>query len=219
MARPIIRIGDGATARWLWGVRQLQLGLRYASHLLESGTWAKAKLRSPEARAWVDEEVGRRGLAFEVEIGELAEARGWLAFVNRPMTEFGAAGKLGDLDVLAVSPDGATWIVIECKWFGGARSPREVTSWLQDYHGHDGDKLDRHLKRVAWIRENAAAVAKRLRLAAPVQILGRIVTTTSAPLSYVRELPEDAAVLTRRTLGEALHHLLNPDDLDLDLEE
>ncbi len=29
MARPIIRIGDGATARWLYGVRQLQMGLHY----------------------------------------------------------------------------------------------------------------------------------------------------------------------------------------------
>jgi hypothetical protein len=122
------------------------------------------------------------------------------------MTEFGAAGKLGDLDVLAVSPDGATWLVIECKWFGGARSPREMASWLQDYHGNDGDKLDRHLKRAAWIRENAAAVAKRLKLAAPIRILGRVVTTTPAPLSYVRELAEDATVLTRRTLGKVLQH-------------
>ncbi|WP_439576120.1 hypothetical protein [Phreatobacter sp.] len=206
MTRPIIRIGEGAAARWTYGVRQLQMGLHYASHLLESGTWAKAKLRSPEARAWVDAEVGRRGLAFEVEIGELTEARGWRAFVNRPMTEFGAAGKLGDLDVLAVSPDSATWIVIECKWFGGARSPREVASWLQDYHGHDGDKLDRHLKRTAWIRENATTVAKRLKLDPPGRILGRIVTTTPAPLSYVRAMPNDAAVLTRRTLEEVLQH-------------
>ncbi|WEK39817.1 MAG: hypothetical protein P0Y50_14975 [Candidatus Brevundimonas colombiensis] len=204
MVRPIIRIGDGATARWLYGVRQLQMGLQYASHLLETGTWAKSKLHSAEARAWVDAEVGRRGLAFEVEIGELAEAKDWRTFVNRPMTELGAARKLGDLDVLAVSADGATWIVIECKWFGGARSSREVASWLQDYHGHDGDKLDRHLKRVAWIRENATAVANRLKLATPIRILGRVVTTTPAPLSYLRELPQDAAVLTRRTLKEIL---------------
>jgi hypothetical protein len=47
MARPIIRIGDGPTARWLYGVRQLQMGLHYASHLLESGTWAKAKAALP----------------------------------------------------------------------------------------------------------------------------------------------------------------------------
>lgn len=206
MTRPIIRVGEGAAARWIYGVRQLQMGLHYASHLLESGTWAKAKLRSPEARAWVDAEVGRRGLTFEVEIGELAEARGWRAFVNRPMREFGAAENLGDLDVLAISPDGATWIVIECKWFGGARSPREAASWLQDYHGHDGDKLDRHLKRAAWIRENAATVAKRLKLQPPCRILGRIVTTTPAPLSYVRTLPKDAAVLTRRTLEVALRN-------------
>lgn len=207
MTRPIIRIGEGSAARWIYGVRQLQLGLQYASHLLESGTWGKAKLRSPEARAWADAEVGRRGLAFEHEIAEIAKAKGWRTFVNRPMTEIGAASKLGDLDVLAIDPDGTTWIVIECKWFGGARSSREVASWLQDYHGHDGDKLDRHLKRTAWIRENATTVAKLLKLDPPKLILGRIVTTTPAPLSYVRALPEDAEVLTRRTLKGALQNI------------
>ena len=51
MVRPIIRTGDGATARWIYGVRQLQMGLLYTSHLLKSGTSAKSKLRSSEARA------------------------------------------------------------------------------------------------------------------------------------------------------------------------
>ncbi|WP_191558965.1 NERD domain-containing protein [Brevundimonas aurantiaca] len=210
MVRPLIRIANGADDRLVYGVRQLKMGLHYAAHLLETATWDKSKLRSEEARAWVDAEVNRRGLAFEHEIGDRVRERSWSAFVNEPMTRIGAPAKLGDLDVLAVSPDGAIWMVIECKWFGRASSSREVASWLQDYHGHDGDKLDRHLRRTAWIRENAAKVAEHLKIPAPERVLGRIVTTTPAPLSYVRALPEDADLLTRRTLLAALAEVETP---------
>ena len=119
----------------VYGVRQLEMGIRYASTLLELGIWPKEKLFSSTAKAYVDREVNRRGDAFEVEVAKLAEGAGWRVFRALAMTRLGASKKLGDIDVLAISPDGAIWIIIECKWFGsGPHPPR-------------GSELDSRLSR------------------------------------------------------------------------
>ena len=116
------------------------------------------------------------------------------------MTRLGASKKLGEIDVLAVSAGGTVWVVVECKWFGAARTPREVAAWMQDFHGRDGDKLHKHLQRCNWIEANSAMVAQRLRLAPPQRILRRLVTTSPVPLAYVNEVPAQTNVRTERQL-------------------
>lgn len=204
MLRPLVRLDDGPDPEVLFGARQLHMGFEYASTLLETGIWAKAKLQTPEAKAYVDTEINRRGDAFEAEVADLVRSAGWSAIPAQTMTRFGGDKALGDLDVLAVSPDGSVWVAIECKWFGAARTPREVANWLQDYHGRDGDKLDRHLKRAAWIDGHRDAVASALGLRLPDRMTGRIVTTTRPPLAFVSRLPPEAAVLTRKELVAGL---------------
>jgi hypothetical protein len=204
MLRPVLILSDEADPLLIYGVRQLDMGFNYASMLLERGIWPKGKLQSAAARAYVDVEINRRGDAFEQEIAALVEATGWRAFSGLAMKRFGAPKRLGDLDVLAVSPDGAVWIVIECKWFGAARTPREIANWLQDYHGKADDKLDRHLKRHAWIDRNRNSVAMALDLKLPEQVLGRVATTNPVPLAFKEGLPPEATVMTRRQLPESL---------------
>lgn len=126
---------------------------------------------------------------------------GWKAIELLVMKRLGAPKQLGDLDVLGVSEDGHRWWVIECKWFGAARTPREIANWLQDFRGHDGDKLDRHLKRLAWIREHREDVAAQLELPClPLAIEAKIVTTSPVPLELQKHLPADSDVLTKRDL-------------------
>jgi hypothetical protein len=100
----------------------------------------------------------------------------------------------------AASPDTETWIVIECKWFGAARTPREIANWLQDFHGHDGDKLHKHLRRYAWIVANIEKVMNSLGLTRPQHIQSRVVTTLPVPLAFTMDLSPDTEVWTKREL-------------------
>jgi hypothetical protein len=206
MLRPVLIVpGRVCDPLLIFGVRQIDMGVRYASTLLETGGWPKEKLSSEAGRVYIDQEVNRRGRAFEVEVAELMRRGGWKAIESLLMKRLGAPKQLGDLDVLAVSKDGRRWWVIECKWFGAARTPREIANWLQDFRGHDGDKLDRHLKRLAWIREHRKLVTAQLELpSVPEAIEPKIVTTSPVPLELQKHLPSDSDVLTKRNLIDLL---------------
>lgn len=95
-------------------------------------------------------------------------------------------------------------MVVESKWFGQARTAREVMNWMQGFHGKGGDKLDHHLKRVEWVQANSAQAAQRLGLATPARVLGRIVVPRPVPLAFVVEPPAGEDTLTRRQFAEAL---------------
>jgi hypothetical protein len=200
MMRPILITSKDDDPQLVYGVRQVGMAMQYVSHLFENGVWPLERLRSVEARAWVASECNRRGKAFEKEVAGVIAAGGWRTFCSLSMKRLGAPKKLGDLDVLAVSPDGDEWLVIECKWFGAARTAREVANWMQSYHGTGGDKLERHIRRHEWISDNKEDVAKRLGLVAATQVKGRIATTRPIPLSFTQNLPEQATVLTLREL-------------------
>lgn len=202
MLRPVMTFKDtNSRIMILFGVRQIGMGVQYASYLLEKGDWPPERLVSAEARAWIDLEGNRRGTAFEDEIHDTFQKAGWQAFKAVAMARFGASKELGDVDVLAVSPDGAQWRVVECKWFGAARTPREIDNWLQGFRGEKGDKLGRHLKRCAWVESNTATVAKVLKLKSqPQMIEPRIVTTIPVPIAILEGLPKGSEVMTRRQL-------------------
>jgi hypothetical protein len=205
MLRPVLVLSDEQDPILVYGIRQIDMGIHYASILLEKGIWPKHKLQSVKAQAYVDLEGNRRGTAFEQEIAKLVRDAGWRAFNAIPMRQLGAHQKLGDLDVLAVSPSGNTWIVIECKWFGAARTPREIANWLQGFHGHDGDKLHRHLQRFEWVQKHVIEIASALDLKMPAnRIVPRIVTTGPVPLAFRANLPAGSDVWTRRELAAAL---------------
>jgi hypothetical protein len=205
MLRPVLTIRDTSDdPSLIFGVRQLDVGIRYAATLLETGNWPSEKLSSAAARTYANEEVNRRGRAFEQEISEILRRGGWHVVESVPMKRLGAPKQLGDVDVLAVSSDNRRWWVIECKRFGAARTPREIANWLNDFRGHDGDKLDRHLKRCAWIRQHQHMVAERLKLpVVPNVIEPKIVTTSPVPLTLQKDLPPESDVLTKRELVAA----------------
>ena len=207
MLRPVLMVLDRPNDPLLvFGVRQIDMGVRYASTLLEAGGWPREKLSSDTARDYVDQEVNSRGNAFETEIAATVRGAGWQAIESTPMTQLGAAKQLGDLDVLGIDQGGRCWWVIECKRAGAARTPREIANWLNDFRGHDGDKLDRHLKRVEWIRKNRALVAARLGVSVvPDRIEPRIVSSFPVPLALQKNLPAGSDVLTKRELRERLN--------------
>lgn len=200
MVRPLVALDGSDDPDIAYGVRQVLVGAEYALLLFERGIWPKDKLVSARAKAFMDFEADRRGKAFEEETVAACQEAGWRVFSSLMMTRLGGTKKLGEIDVLAVSADGRTWLLCECKWFGAARTPREVSAWLQDFRGHDGDKLEKHLTRFEWVQGHKAEVARLLGLAVPDQILARVVTTRPVPLAFVEGLPAGADVRTIRQL-------------------
>ena len=198
MVRPLVALDGSDDPDIAFGVRQVLMGAEYALLLFERGIWPKDKLVSDEAKAFMDFEAARRGKAFEAETVAACQEAGWRALSSLMMTRLGGTKKLGEIDVLAVSPDGRTWLLCECKWFGAARTPREVSAWLQNFRGHDGDKLEKHLTRLKWVQARKAEVARILGLAVPDEILPRVVTTRPVPLAFVEGLPAGAEVRTIR---------------------
>ena len=199
--RPVLITSEESDPLLIYGVRQINMGVLYASTILESGVWPKDRLISTAARAYVDAEANRRGIEFESEIAALFRDAGWQTFSRIPMSQLGASPQLGDLDLLAVSPDEEQWWVVECKWFGAARTPREIANWLQDFHGEPGDKLYRHRRRFSWIQSHKCDVAAALKLRrVPAVVEPKIVTTSPVPLELFSRLPDGSNVLTRREL-------------------
>ena len=206
MVRPVMCLFGDSDPLLVYGVRQLDMGVRYSSILLEKGIWPKEKLQSRKAQAYVDSEGNRRGTEFERQIATVVRNAGWFAFEAVRMRRLRAPDQLGEVDILAISPAGDTWIVIECKWFGAARTPREVANWLQDFRGRGGDKLEKHLGRFEWIRKHVPEVSEALGIQAlPATIIPKIVTTSPVPLAFTANLPAGSEVLTRRELQVALN--------------
>jgi hypothetical protein len=204
MLRPVLVTGTGDDPLLIYGVRQLDLSMHYVSHLLENGVWLSDRLRSEEAKRFVYDVVAKRSDDFEAQIADLARSAGWQVFPNLFMKRLGAPKALGEIDLLAVHEPSGIWVVVECKWFGAARTAREVMNWMQDFHGKGGDKLDHHLQRAAWVSTNKAQAAQRLKLAEPRLVLGRIVTTRPVPLAFSSRLPAGADTLTKRQFVASL---------------
>jgi hypothetical protein len=204
MVRPVAIVSAEKDPLLIFGVRQLDMSVHYAAALLENGIWAKKKLRSPEAQSYVEQEIQRRGRLFEEEVAQTFSGAGWTVLAGRSMQSLGASLEFGDLDVLGISPDGESWFVVECKWFGAVRTPREIANWLQDFRGISGDKLDRHLRRFKWIQDNVSRLAKIIHVETPQQIQPVIVTKAPVPLAFMEDLPPEAKTWTIRELA---HHI------------
>lgn len=106
--------------------------------------------------------------------------------------------KLGDIDSLALDRAGDTVWIVEAKDLQVCRSLGETARRLSDYQGRTDDrgrpdKLRRHLNRVAFIRENAQLLCKRLGLSSTPTVKGLVVVRAPQPFADMAEkVGEDA---------------------------
>lgn len=204
MVRPVLIVDTSDDPLLIYGVRHLEFSGQYSAHLLEDAIWSRELLRSDIAKSFYDTVVAKRGDDFEAEIVNLARAAGWHVIPKLQMRRLGAPKGLGEIDALAVHHATGIWMVIECKWCGHARTAREVMNWMQGFHGKGGDKLDHHLQRVTWIKNNLEKSAKQLSLALPTRVIGQIVSTQPVPLAFAQTVTADVGTLTKRQFVEAL---------------
>ena len=97
---------------------------------------------------------------------------------------------LGDIDVLAWNSAGYVYVV-ECKRLLTALTPREVIQRLEDFRSsrEEKDSLGRHLRRIDWLRENPAAVAKVTALPIPkIRLVPLLVTSDIVPMQFFAEM-------------------------------
>jgi len=101
--------------------------------------------------------------------------------------------ELGDIDALAVSSDGKRVWVIEAKNLRLCRTETEAASRMQEYRGEmfvdrkgkqQPDKMLRHLRRVAYLREHRALLPVRLNLPAAPEIHGLLVVEAPQPMNF-----------------------------------
>ena len=200
---PLLAVGPAAVERAF--VHNLSGAL---TGNLQDRFWSSREMRSHVGRA-----ANRAGMAFNDGIAEDLRALGlpadasiapW-ACLNHKATP--TIKLLGDIDVLAFSPDrGHAW-VIEAKDIKLCRTLGETARRLSDYRGQlraggKPDNLLRHLDRVAYVRAHAADLAKRLKLDAVPQVHGLVVVDTPQPMIFVEANPSiDARFIRRRDLS------------------
>lgn len=151
---------------------------------------------SKEMRSYVGRAGGQSGLAFNDRVAEAVQAQGLSATSSvKPSgcLDHKATDQLkllGDIDVLAFTPDGRHAWVIEVKDIKLCRTLSETAKRLSDYRGvplKNGkpDNLLRHLNRVEYVRKHAADLARRNKLPTVPEVHGLVIVDVPQPMTFV----------------------------------
>lgn len=159
------------------------------------GTLQNEFWKSRAMRAFTGAAGARTGIEFNDEVAARVSQLGLTAWPSaKPAWALNTKAtpeveELGDVDVLAVSADGTRVWVIEVKDLKLCRTLGEVARRLAEYRGVTGakgrpDKMLRHLRRVTYVREHAAALVGRLKLSAPPKVSGLVVVRAPQPMAH-----------------------------------
>ena len=210
--RPVLIASTDDDPWIIYGVGQLHRAINYYFFLLDQGWWDPTMLTSETATAFVTEKNNQLGEEFERSVLAVLKQQGIDGKQGVPMTVLGGTEVQGDVDVLAWDLKSRILVVIECKRLKAARTPREIGNRLREFRGETGDRLNRHLERVRWIRANVEGVASRLNLSiCPSRVRQLLVTDHPVPMAYREGLPvtaEDFATIRelRADLGRVLQN-------------
>ena len=133
----------------------------------------------------------QKGSEFEDRIADQFGTAGWETRTRVPMSELGADGHLGDVDVLAWCGSGRL-MVIECKRLQLARTVKEISETCERFASDGSGQAVKHSVRVRWIREHPLEVCSVIGLDSNlVRVCPRFVTSVEVPMRYLVELPND----------------------------
>ncbi|MBI4189557.1 MAG: hypothetical protein HY525_03345 [Betaproteobacteria bacterium] len=208
IGRPLLALDDGADPAVLVAPLLISDSTMYSFSGLMDGSLQNQFWTSDVARRYVGEVSAAAGPRFEELIAEKLRGMGLRAWVRRKPSwalNQKVSQELGDIDVLAVSPDGRRVWVIEAKNLRLCRSEIEVASRLYDYRGRTmkdrkgkevPDALLRHIRRVRYLRERNDALSHQLELETPPEVRGLLVVDSPQPMNfYMLEKMEDVESL------------------------
>jgi hypothetical protein len=160
LRRPFV-VEESVDTWLIWGHRHVRDAQRY---LLQTCFGGRLRAVSDEMKTLVSRHANREGEAFNDEVANrLGQVPGML--VRRRVKKVGSGGQAiqppGDIDVLVFNTLARTIYVLECKNLVFARTPFELASELRaltESTRHHKSIIQKHQRRVQWVRENLAAI-------------------------------------------------------------
>jgi hypothetical protein len=151
---------------------------------------------SDEARRYAGAQGKAAGDKFENDLAARLHAMGMEviprcklpALLNQKVS-----ADLGDIDILAITPDRGRLWVIEAKRLRLCRSESETATRMWDYRGvlviddqgrSRPDKMLRHLRRVTYLRERADRLTGGLKLPRVPEVLGLLIVDSPQPMNF-----------------------------------
>ena len=191
-ARPLFVFGEKDNDKVLFGIGTLKQSILNLLGSIDEGHLPQEFFTSAEMKKYVGKVNDEKGHAFAQSVANKLRENGWHIRNEVQMTELGASDKLGDVDVLAWKPNGEIQI-IECKRLQVARTVAEFAEICRRFRGEAKDELGKHVKRIKWIRANAACLQHIVGfLPDPSNIDDRLVTNVDVPMTYLTSLPIEA---------------------------
>jgi len=191
LTRPIVEVSKSPGLFFI-SVPLLGVSIAYWLSNIERAHFPKEFFRSPDMRRLVGQTSNKKGHDFAARVASVFDLLNHSSKLEIEMSTIGApkhAG-LGDIDVLAWNSFGYVYVV-ECKRLLTALTPREVIQRLEDFRGsrEEKDSLGRHLRRIDWLRENPAAVAKLTMLPiSKLRLVPLLVTSDIVPMQFFAEM-------------------------------
>ena len=172
-----------------------------------AGTLQNEFWTSKAMQTYASRRGAQAGLEFNDKVAKDIEALGLKAWPSRPLSwclnqkATDALKAFGDVDVLAVSPDGKIVWVTEVKDLKLCRTRGEAARRLSGYRGKltskgKPDDLLRHLRRVEYLRKNVEQLRQRLGLAAgPIKVCGLVIARAPQPMEQFQVKGNDGRVV------------------------
>ena len=191
-ARPLFVFGEKDNDKVLFGIGTLKQNILDLLGRIDEGHLPQEFFTSAEMKKYVGKVNDEKGHAFARSVANKLQENGWHTRNEVQMTELGASAELGDVDVLAWKSSGEIQI-IECKRLQVARTIAEIAEICHRFRGEAKDELDKHVKRVEWIRTNATGLQRIVGFPPdPSNIDDRLVTNVDVPMTYLKSLPIEA---------------------------
>lgn len=202
--RPLLAMDNEADPHLLIAPIFVSDSTMYSLSSLMDGSLHGQFWTSLEAKKYAGMRANAAGAEFEESVAERLRELGLEAWPRcKPSWALNEKvdGSLGDIDVLAVSPDRHRVWVIEAKNLRLCRTEAEVAArfseyrgrMIQDSRGRDKpDKMLRHIRRVQYLRQRSSALCGRLKLVAPPEVRGLLIVDAPQPMNfYMLEQLED----------------------------
>ncbi len=189
LSRPLVDWRDDGQRYLIWGTRNLsRLGLYLVSQCMNG----RYEADRPAMRAYIGTIRSQEPHKFGTEVAESIRRVHPNWTVEERVTSVGArrlqrnnGEEIGDVDVLAISPDSKTIYPIEVKDLSLARTPQEMASENERlFVGKKSDKstMTHHLERAEWIKANLSHILARFGVSSRGRWTVEPLIVTSQPL-------------------------------------
>lgn len=190
VARPLAAFGQDDDAPLYFGMHQLGTSVAYLFENMQSAWLPEEFFRSDAMLRYRGHIADAEGAAFTQEVAAALRVLGWETRTEVQMSTLGAPPEYGDLDVVAWRADDPRVLLIECKRLQPARTIGEISELLKQFRGEAGDRLGRHVRRCAWIREHPDALTYAIDApGAPAVLRPLLVTNRDVPMRFRSDLP------------------------------